>query len=215
MLHHPPQPEPPPRTPPLRGARQPNSGRKPVRAPPCRCLAALVVAAVAAIAGQWHPATAGGRAQSLPCWQSPPSPPLLGAPDASPLACRPRPARRACALPPLRAGRRPVAFGLARTALVNSSHQPGASPPPLRLAHLSSRLLVWRRQRRRTGGGGGTSPTPTTGSRPLLDPAAYGSLGLAHPGRTLWLSRRRNGTTVSVLSGSDHAGRIGCQLLVR
>ena len=49
------------------------------------------------------------------------------------------------------------------------------------------------------------------------------SLGLADPGRLLWLSPGTtvnvagttvNGTTVSVLSGSDPAGRIGCQLSV-
>ena len=40
-------------------------------------------------------------------------------------------------------------------------------------------------------------------------------LGLADPGRSLRLSRRRNGTTISVLSRADPAGRIGCKLPLR
>ena len=41
------------------------------------------------------------------------------------------------------------------------------------------------------------------------------ALGLADPSRPLRLSRRRNGTTVSVPAGSDPAGRIGWQLSVK
>ena len=41
------------------------------------------------------------------------------------------------------------------------------------------------------------------------------ALGLADPSRPLRLSRRRNGTTVSVPAGSDPAGRVGWQLSVK
>ena len=122
------------------------------------------------------------RAQSLPCWQSPPSPPLQGAPDASPLACRRRPARHrkwdqgACLRAPALARRQ--APRRVRTGRDGSSQfesptwrqPPPSSPgaPLLPSLGLAAAAAADRRRRRQFS-------DSYDGSRPLLDPAAYGS----------------------------------------
>ena len=96
--------------------------------------------------------------------------------------------------------------------------------PPLLVAGLglSARSGIRRRWRRApfTHVVGYRTPPATFAGEvdTLLDPATYGSRWVSltrRPAGRLSRRRRRPGTTVSVLSGANPAGRIGCQLSIR